>query len=253
MIKKLYDKSEIWFAIVWIVAYVVLASVGDNLSMHIGVSKIITLPILILLSALLFFFVKKNGLEEKYGICKPRISSAKMLYYLPLVVLLSANLWYGVALNFSIIETVLYVLSMLCVGFLEEMIFRGFLFNSMAKNGVKSAIIISSVSFGIGHIVNLINGSGAELLPNLLQVLYAVAVGFAFVMIYYRSQSIVPCILTHSIFNSLSAFSGEASTTPYNQITSGILITIIAGGYAIYIALAFKKKDKTQAESDQTI
>ena len=180
MLKKLYEKSEIWFAAAWIIAYVVLASMGDNVSADLGVDKIVTLPILIVLSAILYFFVRKNGLTEKYGLCKPRLPAAKMLYYIPMLVLLTANLWYGVALNQSPLETVLYVLSMFCVGFLEEMIFRGLLFQAMAKDGVKSAIIVSSVTFGIGHIVNLFNGSGAELLPNLLQVLYAVAVGFAF-------------------------------------------------------------------------
>ena len=95
---------------------------------------------------------------------------------------------------------------MLCVGFLEELIFRGLLFNAMLKNGKNSAIIVSSVTFGVGHIINLINGSGAELLPNLLQVVYAIAVGFMFMMIYYRTKSLLPCIITHGVFNALSAF-----------------------------------------------
>ncbi len=242
MIKNLYKKSEICFAVTWIIAYVVLASVGDNLSADIGVLKIVTLPILIVLSVILFLFVKRNGLSGKYGLCKSEIPASKMLFYIPLVILLTANLWYGVTMNVSPVETVLYILSMLCVGFLEEMIFRGFLFNAMAEDGVKSAIIVSSITFGIGHIVNLINGSGAELLPNLLQVIYAVAIGFAFVMIYYKTKSLVLCIFTHSIFNSLSVFANEAVMTQQKQIVSGFLIAIIAGGYALYIALAVKEK-----------
>ena len=240
--EKLYKKSEIWFAVTWIIAYVVLASTGDNISADIGILKIVTLPILIILSVMLFLFVKRNGLSKKYGLCKSEIPASKMLYYIPLLILLTANLWYGVAMNVSPLETALYILSMLCVGFLEEMIFRGFLFNAMAKDGVKSAIIISSVTFGIGHMVNLFNGSGAELLPNLLQVIYAVAIGFTFVMIFYKTKSLIPCILTHSIFNSLSSFSNDAAMTLQKQIVSGIIITIIAGGYALYIALAVKEK-----------
>ena len=178
--KKLYVKSEIWFAVAWIIAYVVLASAGDNISADLGIDKIVTLPILIAMSAILYLFVRKNGLTEKYGLCKPQLSAAKMLYYIPLLVLLTANLWYGVRMNQSLPETALYILSMFCVGFLEELIFRGLLFRAMAKDGVRSAIVVSSVIFGIGLIVNLFNVSGAELLPNLLQVMYAVAVGFAF-------------------------------------------------------------------------
>ena len=242
MLKKLYAKSEIWFAVAWIIAYVVLASIGDNISADLGIEKIVTLPVLIALSAFLYFFVRKNGLTEKYGLCKPRLPAAKMLFYAPLLVLLTANLWYGIGMNLSPLETVLYILSMFCVGFLEEMIFRGLLFQAMVKNGVRVAIIVSSVTFGIGHIVNLINGSGAELLPNLLQVVYAIAIGFAFVMIYCKTKSLMPCILTHSIFNGLSAFANEAAMTPQREIISGILLAVIGGGYALYLTLAVKEE-----------
>ena len=246
MCQKLYEKSEIWFAAAWIIAYVVLASIGDNISADLGIDKIVTLPILIAMSAGLYFFVRKNDLMEKYGLCKPQMPVAKMLFYIPFLVLLTVNLWYGVRLNQSPLETVLYVLSMFCVGFLEEMIFRGLLFKAMAKNGVRSAIIVSSVTFGIGHIVNLFNGSGAELLPNLLQVMYAVAIGFAFVMIYCKTKSLMPCIFTHSIFNGLSAFANESVMTPRRQIISGVLLAVIAGGYALYLALAVKEENAKQ-------
>ena len=242
MLKKLYAKSEIWFAVAWIIGYVVIVSTADNISADLGIEKVVTLPILIALSAILYFFVRKNGLTEKYGLCKPGLPAGKMLYYMPLLVLLTANLWYGVAMNLSPVETVLYILSMFCVGFLEEMIFRGLLFKAMAKDGVKTAIIVSSVTFGIGHIVNLFNGSGAELLPNLLQVVYAIAIGFAFVMIYCKTKSLMPCILTHSIFNGLSAFANEAAMTPQRELISGILLAVIGGGYALYLTLAVKEE-----------
>ena len=243
MLKKLYDRSELWFAIGWIISYVVLASAGDNLSQAVGTPKLVTLPILAVLSAGLFFFVRKHGLLRKYGLCRPQTDSARMLYYAPLILLLTANLWYGVGLNQPPLETVLYVLSMFCVGFLEEMIFRGFLFQAMAKNGVKSAIIVSSITFGIGHIVNLFNGSGAEWLPNLLQVMYAVAIGFAFVMIYCKTKSLISCILVHSVFNGLSAFANEAAVTTQREVISGLLLTAIGGGYALYLALAMKDEN----------
>ena len=243
MLKKLYEKSELWFALAWIIAYVTLASTGDNISKDIGISKLVTLPILIAMSAILYLFVRKNSLTEKYGLCKSQLPAAKMLYYIPLLVLLTANLWYGVAMNMSPLETVLYVLSMFSVGFLEELIFRGLLFQAMAKDGVKSAIIVSSITFGIGHIVNLVNGSGAELLPNFLQIMYAVAIGFAFVMICCRTKSLIPCIIVHSVFNGLSAFANETVMTPQRQIISGVLLALIAGGYALYLAMAVKEEN----------
>lgn len=244
MIKKLYDKSEIWFSVIWIIAYCALASIGDNLSDALGISKVITLPILLTLSVVLFLFIKGNNLTEKYGLCKTDVTASKMLFYIPVIILLTANMWYGFKLNMSPFESILYILSMLCVGFLEELIFRGLLFNAMLKNGKNSAIIVSSVTFGIGHIINLINGSGAELLTNLLQVIYAIAVGFMFVMIYYRTKSLLSCIITHGVFNALSAFANETGITAKEQIVSCLLITLISGAYAVYIAFEIKKEIK---------
>jgi len=240
MLKKLYDKSQIWFAVAWIIAYCVLMSVGDALSASIGMDKSVTLAIGIVLSGIVLLFLKKHGLSRDYGLCAPKASAKSMLFYIPILVMLTANLWYGVTLNYGVLETVLYILAMFCVGFLEEVIFRGLLFEAMRKDNVKAAIIVSSVTFGIGHIINLINGSGAELLPNLLQVIYATAAGFMFVMMYYKSKSLIGCIAAHGVFNALSAFADEANASGELQILSAVLLTVIAGAYAVYLAWTVK-------------
>ena len=241
MLKKLYEKSNIWFAVAWIIAYCVLMSVGDSLSQMLGVQKSVTLPIALLLSVILFTFLKKNGLCEEYGLCPSKTSARAMLYYLPVFLMLTANLWFGVTLNYGALETVLYILTMFGVGFLEEVIFRGLLFGAMKKENLTSAIIVSSVTFGIGHIINLVNGSGADLLPNLLQVIYATAAGFMFVMMYYRGKSLILCIAAHGLFNASSVFAND-SLTNEQRILSCILLTVITGGYATYLALAGREK-----------
>ena len=242
VLKKLYDKSQIWFAVVWIIAYCVLMSVGDALSASIGMDKSVTLAIGIVLSGIVLLFLKKHGLFRDYGLCAPKASAKSMLFYIPILVMLTANLWYGVTLNYGALETVLYILAMLCVGFLEEVIFRGLLFNAMREDNAKAAVIVSSVTFGIGHIINLVNGSGAELIPNLLQVVYATAAGFMFVMIYYKTGSLVGCIVAHGLFNALSAFANEASSTIEMRVLFSVILTSITAAYAVYIAFTMKEK-----------
>ena len=249
MLKKLYNKSEMWFAVAWIVAYCVLMSVGDVLSETIGIEKSATLAVGLLLSTVLLLFLKNNNLLEAYGLRRSETSARSMLYYLPIILMLSANLWYGVAVNFSVLETVLYVLSMLCVGFLEELIFRGLLFGAMRKDNFKAAVIVSSVTFGIGHIINLVNGSGSELFPNLLQVVYATAAGFMFVMMYLKSGSLIGCIAVHGLFNSLSAFANEANATQEMRILSCVLLTVITGSYAAYLAWSIRLTRKNKIRS----
>ena len=48
------------------------------------------------------------------------------------------------------------------------------------QDGVRSAVLVSSVTFGLGHLLNLVNGSGAGLAENLFQVTGAIAIGFCF-------------------------------------------------------------------------
>ena len=108
----------------------------------------------------------------------------------------------------------------------------------MCKDNVKSAIIVSSVTFGIGHIVNLVNGSGADLFSNLLQVGYAIAAGFLFTIIFYKTKSLIACIVTHGVLNALSIFANEAASTPGWKITTAIALAGISVLYAIYIMKA---------------
>ena len=241
MLKKLYDKSRLAFSLVWIAAYCVLMSVGDALSEAVGVDKSVSLPVGLLLSAVLLVFLKKNGLLAEHGLCRSHASGRSMLYYLPLAVLLTANTWCGVTVNSSATETVLYIFTMLFVGFLEEVIFRGLLFNAMRADSPRAAVIVSSVTFGIGHIINLINGSGAELVPNLLQVVYATAAGFMFVMIYCKTKSLFACIVTHGVFNALSVFAAEPQAVGA-RILSCIFLCLITLSYAVYNALDMRKK-----------
>ncbi len=236
MLEKLYAKSKLWFALTWIIAYCVLMSAGDELSSLVGTEKSVTLVIGVLMSAVLFLFLKKNKLAKSYGFLSPKTSARAMLYYVPVLVMLTVNFWHGVTLNYGAVETALYILSMLCVGFLEEVIFRGLLFEAMRKDNVKAAIAVSSVTFGIGHIINLVNGSGAELLPNLLQVVYATAAGFMFVMIYYTSKSLLVCVAAHGVFNAFSVFANEEGITSTDRVVTAILLTVITGSYGVYLA-----------------
>ena len=240
---KLYKKSEIWFAISWIIVYVVGTSIADELSRLVGIEKVFSVPYLLAMSIVAIVWMRKNGLFERFGLCKTDIGAKKFLYYIPLILLVSCNFWYGLSKNGSWAEFALYAASMLCVGFLEEVIFRGFLFRAMEKDGVRSAIAVSSVTFGIGHIVNLFNGSGAELLPNACQVVSAIAIGFLFVVIAYRGKTIVPCILAHQFINVSSFFVNESALTDGLRIAQSVIICVIAVGYTLILLKSLPKKE----------
>jgi membrane protease YdiL (CAAX protease family) len=232
MMERLYRKNELIFSLLWIVFYVVLFSVADSLSESIGIVKIITFPIALAFVFLIVAFLKNNHLLKEYGLRDFKgIKGSQYLYFIPLGVIASSNLWNGITFRYSALETILFIASMLCVGFIEELIFRGFLFKAIAKRNIHTAILLSSITFGLGHIVNLLNG--AEVLPTLLQILYATAIGYLFTVFFIRSQNLLPCILTHGVINALSAFAVEGDTV--NQIISVAVLIMVALGYAIYL------------------
>lgn len=133
---------------------------------------------------------------------------------------------------------------MLCVGFLEEMIFRGFLFAAIAKSNVRSAVIISSVTFGIGHLINLFNGSGMELVNNLCQIVFAVAVGFLLVTIFYRGGSLLPCIMAHSTINTLGTFANETALTAQLRLAHAAALILLTVGYTLLLTRTLPRRGK---------
>ena len=240
--KKLYEKNELTFAIIWIVVYCVLQSLANPLGKMIGIEYSASAAFCILQMVVLFAFIRKNNLLKRYGLCKSLVPVCRFLYYVPLLVLASGNLWNGVAFNYSPPETVCRIVCMLCVGFLEEVIFRGLLFKAIAKNNIKSAVMISSVTFGIGHIINLFNGSGMDLVSNLCQIIFAVAIGFLLVTIFYRGGSLLPCIIVHAAINTLGTFANDTSLTTEMRLLHLAVLIVITVAYTLILTRTLPKK-----------
>ncbi len=241
--KKFFEKRELLFAIIVIVLYVVGFSVCDSVSQSIGIPKLVTAIFSVLLTAALLLFAFKNGLAEYFGLCRFGKSAKKYLFFLPLFVVGSVNLWNGVALNTAPAETAAAVVTMLCVGFLEEFIFRGLLFNAIAKTNTTQAMVIVSVSFGLGHIVNLLNG--APVFDTLLQLVYAMAIGFMLTALVYRGNSLIPCIILHAVVDVTSIFNVDGGDT-YDLVVP-IIITLVSVSYGAWIMLACREKTVSQS------
>ncbi len=230
--KKLYGKSELAFALVWIGIYCVGMSVFDEISRRIGVESLASAMFALAASLFLYFWLKKHGKLKRFGLCKPDAPAKAFLFYIPLIVITGKNLWGGAAMHYDVVGSLCFVIKMLCVGFLEELIFRGFLFKAMSRDSVKWAVLVSSVSFGLGHVMNLINGSGMGFAENLVQIIFAVLIGFLYVIIFHRGGSLWPCVISHGVFNSLSAFSVEED---------GMLQLVILGVFTVAYALVLLK------------
>ena len=226
MIKKLFERHETFMCIMLINSYC-LQNFGTTDYRSAIINTIFSVALLILIIGL-----KRTSY---YGLTKVS-DSKRYLYFIPLLLIVSVNLWGGIHVNNTSSELLFHVITMINVGFIEEIIFRGILFKMMEKDSLKRAMIVSAITFGIGHIVNLLNG--ADVIPTLLQICYATAIGFLFVIIFYKSKSLVPCIITHSLINSLSIFSSENEMLSYVASAFLIIVSLI---YAVYISKVVKE------------
>lgn len=80
--KKLYEKSELAFAIVCIVIYSILQSVANPLNKIIGIEVIANAILTFLITIILLCFIIKNKLTVKYGLKLPLPRGVSSILYL---------------------------------------------------------------------------------------------------------------------------------------------------------------------------
>ena len=226
--RKLYEKKEVLSAVLWIVAYCVVMTPVKG---QFGYGSIWMLLVLAAFAAGMTVIVKKWKLEGKYGLARWPKDMKRCLYFIPMWVLATGNLWDGFAPSYQGMTLVIATLSMLLVGYVEELLFRGFLFKAMLGNGKAIvAIIISAFTFGIGHIVNLFAGQAS--VETMLQILFAVSWGFILTMAFYRSGSLIPCIIAHAMIDVFSLYGADNALTDWIYIGATIVVAVF---YCVYL------------------
>jgi len=232
--KKLYEKNELLFTVVIAVVHLVLGMFTQDLSWLIGGDRLIPAIGIGLESVFLYLWISKNGMKERCGLCGFKESEKNVnrcLYWIPLTMLVVFQFVRGIQINDSVLNMILYTIIGMGTGFLEEIIYRGFLFKALCKNEVGMAIVISSFIFGTIHLNHLLWGK--DLPTTLMQFLYAGAVGFLFCVIFYEGKSLWPCIITHGLINSCRIFVAE-EVTLLLYLEIGMAMCIISMGFAVY-------------------
>ena len=249
--RKLYEKNEVYFALVWIGLYVVVMNIAlqfcggfDDLAGKTAGQLMVPVICVTVLAVASTLWIVRNGLTEKYGLCRFKGSVKGFLWFVPLIVMSCVNLKNGLALMAPLALSLLMMANTAIAGYVEEIIFRGFLFRGMARDNLRSAVIVSAVTFGAGHIVNLANT--ADTAGVLLQVCYAIVIGFLYTAIVYKGGSLWPCILSHMFVNGSNVFALEQG--PFTELVirlfgsagmvegvSAVLLIIVSGGYALWV------------------
>ncbi len=226
--RNLYEKKPVLFAILWIVIYVVVMGTirgrfgDDSLQMLLGLAAV---------SSVLLLVIRRLDIQKELGMTRWLQNGKALLWLLPMWVLSTGNLWGGAGLRYEPINTVMAVLSFLLVGVAEEIVFRGFLFNGMRKSGsLTAAVIVSAVTFGMGHIVNLLTGHATT--ETLVQMIFAVAWGFMFTFAYLKGGSLLPCIAIHGLIDVFSVFARDNEIAHWAYIAATVAVAAV---YCLYL------------------
>lgn len=251
--KKLYEKSELAFSLVWIGLYVIVMNIAlqfcdgfDDLARKTVLQLLVPVVCICVLALVSTLWIVRNGHSGKFGLCKFKGSRQQFLWFVPLIIVSCVNLINGLGQNAPPAVSLLMMVNLAVAGYMEEIIFRGFLFRAMEKDHLISAIIVSAVTFGAGHIVNLANT--ADTLGVLLQVCYAMTIGFMYTLILHKGGSLWPCIASHMFVNGSSVFALEQG--PWSNLVgaifgrndadlvslcSSLFVMMVSGAYAYWL------------------
>ena len=235
----MYQKKPVLFAVIWIVVYVVIyGSAGiqfEEAWLNYAVQSGVGLVIL----GILLFYGKKHGFLAEWGFTRSTAAPRKMLYYLPMLLACTHNIWLGFGLREdSALATGLGILAIGVLGpVLEELILRSILFHAIARTNTRRAFWFAALSFGVGHLVNLFYGK--EIVPTLLQVVYACCVGFCFTAVLYVGKSLLMPVIGHILFNTLSFFANQNAAPLPDYLCIGIMCVLFIG-YGCYILYVYR-------------
>ncbi len=188
----------------------------------------------IIISLVSLYFIKKNNLFQLSGLSSNKTEKKHLLLF-PLIFLVGINLVFGGDIpEFDLIQ--LFILSIYClsIGFCEELSIRGVLLPLLIKHGggtkksITKAIFISSIIFGLLHLIKFNKGLYGEI----SQVFFATFIGVLFGALLIATRSIFPLIIIHALIDFAAKIDGigipfKKNITSETEITGAIFLIII--------------------------
>ena len=171
-------------------------------------------------------------------------AAKRMLYFSPLLLIAFSPFAAGVDWNGEAPFLFANLFLTLGIGMAEEIFFRGIICGLWLKHGTVKAMILSSILFGLSHILNI--AGGAKLGETLLQICFALVYGMVFALIFAESGSIIPCVLLHALHDFCSFISGDGSAQ--FEVVLGAVQFIVLLAYFIYLLrVTARKGEREQA------
>lgn len=226
--------------------------VAENLRIENLLKQI--LPLFFCTPLIIFYLVKSQ--KKIFSGCN------NFIYILPCFLVAINNLpfipWIKGSCVFAevgIVEILLFVLYCVLVSTFEELIFRGVLFPSFlscfkkSKKGLNQAMVLSSLVFGLVHILNLFGGAGV--VDTIIQVGYSTLIGGLCVFVFVKTYNILYSIFIHGVYNFCGLLFNSSIGLGRGVFfdTATIIITIIIG-FAVGFFVIISIRNYSDSERD---
>lgn len=183
----------------------------------------------------------------------------KLLYLIPCFIIAIDNFQFCSffsgkmqLINTQPLDILLFIGYCLVVGLFEECIFRGVIFSLLAgwfpknKKGFLLTYIISSVVFGLAH---LLNGFSIN---TLLQVGYTILTGGLFAFCLIKTKNILFCALVHATYNFCGLLFGKESALglgtgvvfDLGTVLTMLIVSILVGVFVLYKVFTYSEEER---------
>lgn len=175
---------------------------------------------------LLLYTIYRKG--YKYiGLTKPTLTGAWILIY-PVFVIVIVLISVSQSGGFHSISLYKWILiNTLLAGFSEEVMFRGYIFNALKdRMRFSYSVVIVTVLFGSIHMLNYF--TTREWTGSMAQCFLAMLSGLLFLSIRIKTNSILPAIVIHGLFDFavMSSLSNSVQTpTMFSRVVEVLLVT----------------------------
>ena len=194
------------------------------------------------LGILIYLIVKKKWnvyfFDRRHALTKQGL-----LLILPLVLIIAVIIIGNKGFNTSSIANLIlmFIMQIFVVGFIEESFFRGFMLRMLLSKGVKTAVWVTSILFGITHALQLLGGQSIE--DTIIQIVYALLVGLMLALLILNKLPIWITILFHGL-NNFSNFMGNVEGSMF----TAYLIIAIMLVYTIYLWMRLRHADHVRQD-----
>lgn len=224
-------------SVIWIILYGIIYSVSEKISKSFGENHILTVFAILFYIVALYVFLKRQKRLSVYGLSFPKIwSKTDIGWLMPFLIFPLANIYLQENKTMLQNSWIMFILMLFTV-FLEELLFRGYLFVYLIeKCGIHNkwiGMIVSSVLFGMLHIVNLFQG--ADFLYTIVQMFCACGIGLCLCVLVSKYNSIFPGVIIHYLIN-ITSFNMEKSN--YHVLLCFFILSVF---YIFYACLLNRK------------